>query len=134
MSVRVRYENGVLLTYTSNTYLPYEGQSVSFNGTKGRLDAQSFGGGGFARNEVRLTRSFGKSEVVHDSESHGGASHGGEDTSIQDFIFRNPGRPDPLELRADLKAGAMSSLIGIAAYRSVERGGAPIKIADLIRF
>ena len=132
MSVRVRYENGVILTYTASAYLPYEGQSVSFNGRKGRLDAQSFGGGGFLRNEVRLTRSFGKSEVVHDFESHGSESHDGADASIQDFIFRNPGRPDPLQLRADLGAGALSSLIGIAAYRSIERGGVPIKIADLI--
>ena len=134
MSVRVRYETGAILTYTSNTYLPYEGQSVSFNGTKGRLDAQSFGGGGFVRNEVRLTRSFGQSELVHDLEEQGGGSHGGEDGSIQELIFRNPGRPDTLHLRADLRAGALSSLIGIAAYRSIERGGMPIRIADLIRF
>jgi len=133
MSVRVRYETGAILTYTSNTYLPYEGQSVSFNGTKGRLDAQSFGGGGFVRNEVRLTRSFGKSELVHDVEEQGG-SHGGEDDSIQELVFHNAGRPDTLHLRADLRAGALSSLIGIAAYRSIERGGVPIKIADLIRF
>lgn len=134
MSVRVRYENGVILTYTSNTYLPYEGQSVSFNGTKGRLDVQTFGGGGFVQNEVRLTRSFGKSELVHDFERPGSGSHGGEDASIQRFVFRNAGQPDPLQLRADLKAGAMSSLIGIAGYRSIERGGVPIKIADLVRF
>lgn len=134
MSVRVRYENGVVLTYTANTYLPYEGQSVSFNGTKGRLEAQSFGGGGLVRNEVRLTRSFGKSEVVHDIAAPGSGSHGGEDASIQEFVFRGSAQPDPLQLRADLRAGAMSSLIGIAAYRSIERGGSPIQIANLIRF
>ena len=38
MSVMVKYENGVQLTYTANSYLPYEGQSIAFNGTKGRLD------------------------------------------------------------------------------------------------
>jgi chromosome segregation and condensation protein ScpB len=30
MSVLVKYENGVRLTYTANTYLPYEGQAISF--------------------------------------------------------------------------------------------------------
>jgi predicted dehydrogenase len=133
MSVRVRYENGVLLTYTANTYLPYEGQSVSFNGTKGRLDLQGFGGGGFENSELRLTRSFGKSETITDLGQQLAGAHGGADTSIQNMIFRNPTGPDPLQLRADLKAGALSSLIGIAAYRSIERGGMPVKIADLVK-
>jgi hypothetical protein len=36
-------------------------------------------------------------------------------------------------LKADLHAGARSSLIGIAAYRSIERGGAPVAIASLVK-
>jgi predicted dehydrogenase len=59
MSVIVKYANGVLMTYTANTYLPYEGQAIAFNGTKGRLDYRFFKGGGFAENELRLTRSLG---------------------------------------------------------------------------
>jgi predicted dehydrogenase len=132
MSVRAKYENGAIMTYTANTYLPYEGQSICFNGTTGRLDAQSVKGGGFQNNEVRLTRSFGKSEVIKDFETRKQGGHGGADTSIQDLIFR-PSATDPLNLRADLKAGAYSSLIGIAAYRSIERGGVPVKIADLVK-
>ncbi len=134
MSVRIRYDNGALVTYTANTYLPYEGQSVAFNGTKGRLEARAFRGGGYVQNEVRLTRSFGKSEIVPDFEPAPGGSHGGEDRSIQEFLFRNAGQPDPLQLHADLTAGALTSLIGIAAYRSIERGGSPVRIADLVRF
>jgi hypothetical protein len=38
-----------------------------------------------------------------------------------------------LGLRADMYAGARSSLIGIAAYRSIERGGVPVKIGDLVK-
>ncbi|MFN7993136.1 MAG: Gfo/Idh/MocA family oxidoreductase [Bryobacteraceae bacterium] len=133
MSVRVSYQNGAVLTYTSNTYLPYEGQSVSFNGTKGRLDLQEFGGGGFGRREIRLTRSFGKSEIIREPEVINDGRHNGEDDSIQSMVFRHASDADPLQLRADLKAGALSSLVGIAAYRSIERGGAPVKIADLIR-
>jgi predicted dehydrogenase len=131
MSVLVRYENGVKLTYTANTYLPYEGQAISFNGTAGRLDYNSFGGGGFVNSELRLTRSFGKSEVIKDLEARREGTHGGADASLQDLIFRQPNAPDPLGLRADLQAGALASLVGIAAYRSIERGGAKVKISDL---
>jgi len=133
MSVLVKYENGVLMTYTANTYLPYEGQAISFNGTKGRLDFNSFAGGGFVNKELRLTRSFGQSEVVKNLEAHREGGHEGADTSIQDLVFRGQPSPDPLGLRADLHAGALSSLIGIAAYRSIERRGQRIRIADLVR-
>ncbi len=133
MSVVVRYENGVTLNYTANTFLPYEGQSISFNGTKGRLDYQDYSGGGFKSDELRLTRSFGKSEVVKINEEQRSGGHGGADGSLHDLIFRGAQQPDPLGLRADLRAGALASLIGIAAYRSIERGGQIIKIKDLVK-
>ena len=133
MSVVVRYENGVTLNYSANTFLPYEGQSISFNGTKGRLDYQDYSGGGFKNDELRLTRSFGKSEVVKITEEQRSGGHGGTDGSLHDLIFRGAQKPDPLGLRADLRAGALASLIGIAAYRSIERGGQLIKIKDLVK-
>lgn len=133
MSVVVRYENGVLLNYTANAFLPYEGQAISFNGTKGRLDYKEFSGGGFSSDELRLTRSFGKSEVVTDLEPERTGGHGGADSSLHDLIFRGLPKDDPLGLRADLRAGVMASLIGIAAYRSIERGGQTIKINDLVK-
>ncbi len=134
MSVRVKYQNGVTLTYTANTYQPYEGQSISFMGNKGRLDYRAFSGGGQRSEEIRLTRAFGKSETVTATEPRREGGHGGSDTSIQDLIFRNQPDPDPLHLRADMRAGAMSSLIGIAAYRSIERRGELVKIKDLAKF
>ncbi len=133
MSVRVKYENDVMLTYTANTYQPFEGQAIAFNGTKGRLDANHFGGGGYSQGEVRLTRAFGKSEVIRDFEERREGGHGGSDTSIQDLVFRGKPDPDPLGLRADLRAGAFGSLIGIAAYHSIERGGETVKISDLVK-
>jgi hypothetical protein len=33
-----------------------------------------------------------------------------------------------------MRAGAFSSLIGIAAYRSIERGGQLVKIRNLVNF
>jgi len=133
MSVIVKYENGVTLSYTANTYLPYEGQAISFNGAAGRLDYNSFGGGGFKNNELRLTRSFGKSEVLTVPPPERKSGHGGADGALQDLIFRNQPPTDPLGLRADLRAGALASLIGIAAYKSIERGGKSVKIADLVK-
>jgi predicted dehydrogenase len=133
MSVRVRYANGVMLTYIANTYIPFEGQSISFSGTKGRLDYVGYGGGGHRQQEIRLTRSFGKSELVRDLAPRREGGHGGSDTSIQDLIFRESDKADPLSLKAGMREGAMSSLIGIAAYRSIERGGVPVKIADLVK-
>jgi predicted dehydrogenase len=133
MSVVVKYENGVFLTYTANTYLPYEGQAISINGRQGRLDYNEFSGGGFGNKELRLTRSFGKSEVVKDLEPRRAGGHGGADASLHDLIFRGPQGSDPLGLRAGLRAGALSSLIGIAAYRSIERRSQTIKIKDLVK-
>src|SRR5467141_2425753 len=133
MSVVVKYENGVFLNYTANTYLPYEGQAISINGRHGRLDYNEIKANGFTNNEVRLTRSFGKSEVVKDLETPRAGGHEGADTSLHDLIFRGSQGSDPLGLRADLRAGARASLIGIAAYRSIEGGGKTIRIKDLVK-
>jgi len=133
MSVVVKYENGVFLNYTANTYLPFEGQAISINGRRGRLDYNEFGGGGFSNKGLRLTGSFGKSEVIQGLEPRRVGGHGGADTSLHDLIFRGSQNSDPLGLRADLRAGALSSLIGIAAYRSIERGSQTIRIKDLVK-
>jgi predicted dehydrogenase len=133
MSVTVRYASRALLTYTAATYLPFEGQSVSFNGTRGRLDYVDMAGGGYTRREVRLTRQFGRSEVITDLPPERAGEHGGADGSLQDLLFRNEPAADPLGLRAGLRAGALSSLIGIAARHSIEREGQPVRIADLVR-
>jgi len=132
MSVVVKYENGVILNYTANTFLPYEGQAISINGHLGRLDYNEVKANGFTNNEVRLTRSFGKSEKITDIEPARDGGHGGMDTSLQDLIFRPIGS-DPLNLRADLRAGAMSSLIGISARHSIEGGSRTVKIGDLVK-
>ena len=132
MSVLVQYENGVQLTYTANTYLPFEGQSISFNGTKGRLDYSGFGGGGHRFGELRLTPSFGESKQITDLGPAREGGHGGSDMGVKDLVFRPGEIDDPLGLKAGARAGAMSSLIGIAAYRSIERDGQKIRISDLV--
>ncbi len=132
MSVSVKYENGIILTYTANAFLPYEGQAIYFNGSKGRIDWNTYSGGGVKNQELRLTPARGNSEVITDLKYRTGG-HGGADSSLQDMIFREPNAADPLGLRADVQQGAMAALIGIAAYRSIERGNEVVKISDLAK-
>ncbi len=131
MAVTVRYANRAILTYTSSTYLPFEGQAVTFNGTRGRIDYVDMHGGGYERREVRLTRQFGASEVITDLPPERPGGHGGADGSLHDLLFRDEPSPDTLGLRADLTAGALASLVGIAARHSIERRGALVTINAL---
>jgi predicted dehydrogenase len=130
-SVMAKYENRIRLTYTANTFMPYEGQEIAINGTKGRIDFNMYDGPGVKEHSLRLTRTFGKSELVNVQERTGG--HGGADPGIRDTIFRNANASDPLKIRAGSVAGAYSSLVGIAAYRSIERGGDRVRISSLVR-
>jgi predicted dehydrogenase len=131
-SVMVRYASGARLTYTANTFMPYEGQEIGINGSKGRIDYNMYGGGGYVDSQLRMTKTFAMSELVTDLPKRAGG-HGGADPSLRDLIFREYDRPDPLGLRASSLAGAYSSLVGIAGYRSIERSGERVKIADLVK-
>ncbi len=131
MTVLVRYTNDARLTYTANCYLPYEGQAIAFNGTKGRLDYLTYFGGGRRLDEIRLTPAFGETEVITDFGPVREGGHGGSDVSLKDMIFRGIAADD-LQLSAGLRAGALASLTGIAAYRSIEREGVKVRISDLV--
>jgi hypothetical protein len=131
MSVLIKYDNGVQMSYTANCFLPYEGQLISFNGTKGRIDYVAYQGGGKEHEEIRLTPAFGQTEVITDFGPTIEGGHGGADMSLKNLIFRGEGGADPLKLKAGLRAGALASLMGIAAYKSIERAGQKFRIADL---
>ena len=134
MSVQVRYVNKVLVTYSLNAGVPLEGQIIVFNGSKGRIEVRNYARQPFsppARAEVRLMRNFeNESTLVPLAEREG--SHGGSDRLIRDHIFV-PEAPDPLGQRAGARAGVMSSIIGIAAYRSIERRR-PVRVDELIEW
>ena len=132
-SVLVNYDNGTELTYTMNTFLPYEGQLISFSGENGRLDVkinyqQPWKVEG--ETEFRLTKDRETTRFWTINASSGG--HGGADERLKDSIFR-PDTPDPLGAKAGSHAGIISSLIGIAARNSIETGQ-KVKIADLVTF
>jgi predicted dehydrogenase len=130
-AVIVKYANGAELTHTCETFQPYEGAAITFNGKKGRLDCTDYAGGGFRNREIRLTRLFRKSEVIPVDSRESAGGHRNADASVRDLLFRNQPADDPLKLRASLREGALAALVGIAAYRSIERGGRTVKIKEL---
>ncbi len=130
MAATIKYANGVQVAYSLTTYSPYEGYRIAFNGTKGRIDAWIEESNPIERktyDEIVLTRNFGTREFIRVPE--GTSGHGGGDKLLKDKIFAGV-TEDPLNQSANVRDGALSILIGIAARKSCETGNA-IKIADL---
>jgi predicted dehydrogenase len=133
MTANVKYNNKAIMSYSLNAFMPYEGYVMSFNGTKGRLDVRNYDRQPWpvsSSAEFRLSLNFGKSELLEMKVT--AADHNGADPKLKDMIFK-PNVPDPLRQRAGSRAGAMSLLTGVAAYRSIEKGK-PIRIDDLVKF
>ncbi|HKJ70048.1 MAG TPA: Gfo/Idh/MocA family oxidoreductase [bacterium] len=139
MTVEVEYTNGVILSYSLNTFMPYEGQRIAFNGENGRLDVRNYQRQSWEVDyeaEFRLSRNFGTSDVwqvggAQEVDTGAGQSgHGGADGHLKDLLFL-PDQDDPLTQIAGSRAGVMSSLTGIAARQSIETGE-PVEIADLL--
>lgn len=133
MTVEVKYKNGVLLNYTMNAFLPYEGQRITLNGEKGRLDVTVNYKQPWdvkAENEFRLSKNFGETRSWVIERGEGG--HGGADEKLRDMLFRE-NQPDPLGKMAGSRAGVMASLVGIAARKSIETGES-VNIEDMVKF
>ena len=75
-----------------------------------------------------VSDNFGKTELVKVPRVRSG--HGGGDALLHDKIFKDPDMADPYKHSAGTRDGAMSSLIGIAARKSIEEGR-PVKIEEL---
>lgn len=131
MAVQIRYANKVQVSYSLSTYSPYEGYRIAFNGTKGRLDfwmheRQPWPMENY--DEIQVTDSFGEAEIIKLPRIE--EDHYGGDPIMKDKIFRNPSAPDPFQQAANVRDGAMSVLIGVAARNSIDTGKS-VKIADL---
>ena len=130
MAATIKYANGVQVAYSLTTYSPYEGYRIAFNGTKGRIDAWIEESNPIERkpyDEIVLTRNFGTREFIRVPE--GTSGHGGGDKLLKDKIFAGV-TEDPLNQSANVRDGALSILVGIAARKSCETGQV-VKIADL---
>jgi predicted dehydrogenase len=141
MSVAVRYKKGALLNYMLNTYAPYEGYSIAFNGTKGRLEHRACentytDGEGTVPAEFEkglhtttLIPEFSKPQIIEVRTGKG--SHGGGDPILLGDIFSPNPPKDPLRRKASQRDGAYSILVGVAAYHSIDTGNA-ISIPELL--
>ena len=132
-SVQVHYNNGTQMTYTLNAFLPYEGQLISFSGEKGRLDVRLNSRQPWeveASYDFRLTKNRKETKRWTLNPSEGG--HGGADERVKDLLFK-PNQTDPTGQKAGSRAGVLSSMIGIAARKSIETKKA-VQISDLIKF
>jgi predicted dehydrogenase len=149
MNLVVAYDTGIKMTYSLNSFLPWEGLTINFNGTKGRLEFaegewfdvrkeegrgdQSAGilGTSMSREpRIRVCPHFKEPYLAKVDEGKG--SHGGGDTVMLNDIF-NPSPPADKYLRkADQRSGAYSILTGVAANKSIATGK-PVVIADLVK-
>lgn len=133
MSAIVKFSSGVSMNYSLNAAMPYEGYSIAFNGTKGRLDVRDYERQPWEAKEVQeayLTKNFTNRREKLEMPNIRGAHYGGDDR-LQKVIFQNAEVPDYLKLPS-ARAGAMSCLTGIAARTSIEKAR-PVKISELIK-
>ncbi len=143
MNLTVDYKNGAKMIYSLNAFVSWEGYTVSFNGTKGRLEhkcQESVYVSGDGRVQGALEKEGTSIKVypnwqpaygVDIAEAEGG--HGGADPVMLGYIFEPEKQPeDKLMRAADQRAGAWSILTGIAANRSMEQNK-PIRIEELVR-
>ncbi len=151
MAVQIKYANNVQVSYSLTTYSPYEGWRIAFNGMEGRLESwedipwrlkekvdqagrhtaemNQTSEGNVRYDEIFVMKNFNPEyEMIKVEASRGG--HGGGDSRLQDKIFRDPNMADPYKHAAGSRDGVMSSIIGIAARKSIEENRI-IKIEEL---
>jgi hypothetical protein len=151
MAVQIKYANNVQVSYSLTTYSPFEGWRIAFNGFNGRMESwfripwltkgvieqsklheiemsQSRKRSSKKYDSIIMMENFKKYELIKVPNIASG--HGGGDSLLQNQLFANPNKPDPLGHAAGTRDGAMSILIGIAARKSIDTGK-PVKIADL---
>ena len=152
MSAQIIYANGITVNYSLTTYSPYEGWRITFNGLNGRMEtwedipylneqsvsqedkhamemSQDKGAEANVFNNIMVMDNFSKKpEFIQVPLNKTG--HGGGDKAMQDKIFHNPKKENPLNIMAGTRDGAMSSLIGIAARKSIQQKR-PVKISEL---
>ncbi|MFC4321504.1 Gfo/Idh/MocA family oxidoreductase [Litchfieldia salsa] len=142
LGVMVKYKNKAILNYSLNAYLPWEGYTVAFNGSKGRIEVrvveQSYiNSGGKKEDEGKLEQMsiivmpmFDTPYEVEVEEGLGG--HGGGDPILLQDLFGTP-IEDEFNRAASHVDGAMSILTGIAGNISLNTGQ-PVKVDELIKF
>jgi predicted dehydrogenase len=133
MSAVVKYSNDVMMSYSLNAFMPFEGYRLAFNCEHGRLEVRDYQRQPWTppdETEIAITRNFGEQRMVQVPAGVG--AHGGGDDRLRDLIFRESEVPAHLRL-PDSRAGAMSCLTGIAARKSIEERR-PVRIDEMVKF
>jgi predicted dehydrogenase len=138
----VDYHCGAKLSYSLNSFMPWEGYMVVLNGTKGRLEHKCeeqvyiSGDGslpGSLKQEGTWIRIYPIVSPAYEIEVWGGAGgHGGADPIMLEDIFQPKDHQDKYMRMADHRAGAYSIVCGIAANHSLHTGKL-FYIDDLIK-
>lgn len=130
----VTYDTGATLTYSLNAYNAWEGYTVAFNGTKGRLEhsvvesayvdgREVVPGGPDSGGEAKLRVVPLRGSASERDPWRASGPHGGGDRLMLDDLFPTARIADKYLRAADERAGACSVMVGIGANRSLETGG-----------
>jgi len=132
MVATVNYFSGAKLSYSLNTFMPWEGYQVVFNGSKGRLEHKCeeqvyiSGDGslpGSLKPEGTWIKIYPLFEPAYEVDIRGSeGGHGGADPLMLEDIFQPENSEDKFFRKADHRAGAYSVLCGIAANQSIHTG------------
>lgn len=140
LALVVDYDTGARLSYSLNAFSAWEGYTIAFNGTAGRLEhavVESIGPGGSDRpggsaDQGVTTRLIPLRAAPRAIVPWPGVGrHGGGDALLLDDLFLPVPAADKFQRAADQRAGAASILVGIAANESLRHGGR-VALADLV--
>lgn len=142
MNVLVKYDNNVTLAYSLNAFNSWEGYTIAFNGTKGRLEHSAVESvyvsgtdtvqGGIKEKGITTIVIPLRGPARNIEPWTGTGGHGGGDRVLLDDLFL-PAPPADKYLRAaDERAGAASILIGVAANQCFQTGQ-KVAINDLVK-
>ena len=141
MNLVVDYASGTKMSYSLNAFMSWEGYTISFNGTKGRLEHMcqekvyiNADGTvpGALKKEGTSIKIFPHRKPAYEVDVWTGeGGHGGGDVLLNKDIFMQNPPEDKYKRAADQRAGAWSVLTGAAANLSMKTGQA-VKVKDLI--
>jgi len=141
MNVVVAYAGGAKMSYSLNAFMPWEGYTVAFNGSKGRIEhtcqesvyinADGTVPGALEK-EGTTIKIFPHRQPAYQVDIWTAAGgHGGGDSPLLEDIFAADPPADKYMRAADQRGGAYSILTGVAANESMATGQA-VRIADLV--